>query len=286
MYNQSGLNEKKKKLIEELQKINDKFEADKAEIKKNEETFERKTYDEPTADELYKIAKESVEKKYGKIISAAKEETDEKTDAIGKKIKDTQENKEKAVKEIDDEYKTAKDKIGADTVKNGIQHSSIAGELGKELEKSVAADKETVEKNTDKKVVELKAAIEKLNAELKKLTEESKVQQIDEEKTNFETLQNESDKKKEDVRRYNKQVESDEAAYKNTDEYKANQEKIAKIQKESQVDKLDLILDYYLSFDDKAAALKEFGENSDLKEQLGDYYNYALRVLTNRANAR
>lgn len=285
MYNQSELNEKKKKLIEELQKINDKFEAEKEEIKKNEEKFEKRTYDEPTADELYRAAKESVEKKYGKIISSAKEKNAEKTEALDKTIKETEEKKEKAVKEIDDEYKAAKGKIDAETVKRGIQHSSIAGELGKEIEKTASVDKETAENNAAKSVEEIRDKIKKFNDELEKLVKESEVKKIDEEKTAFETLQSESDKKKDEVRRYNKQVESDEAAYKKTDEYKENEAKIAKKEKESVLDKLDIVLEYYLAFDDKKEALKEFEESEEMKKQLGDYYNYALRVLKNRANA-
>lgn len=277
--------EKKRKEI--FDKLNELEQAYRSETKGKVEKplqLERLTYERPADDELYEKAKASIEKKYGTARKNAEDAAGKKKLSLSETIAELEKQREKDKASIDAAYDSAADKVSADAVKRGVQRSSIATNRIAELEKEKLADKSIIDQNSKSKADDIRKQIEELSAQLEETLKASKDEEETAREAEFERLKKESDDKAEAVKKYNNSLEEKEVKYNSSAAKTPTDDELAKIKKSYDIKKVGAVIDYYMSFDDKAEAMRDFLSDPAFEEYLGDYYNYVFTVLKNRAD--
>lgn len=277
--------EKKRKEI--FDKLNELEQAYRSETKGKVEKplqLERLTYERPADDELYEKAKASIEKKYGTARKNAEDAAGKKKLSLSETIAELEKQREKDKASIDAAYDSAADKVSADAVKRGVQRSSIATNRIAELEKEKLADKSIIDQNSKSKADDIRKQIEALTAQLEETLKASKDEEETAREAEFERLKKESDDKAEAVKKYNNSLEEKEVKYNSSAAKTPTDDELAKIKKSYDIKKVGAVIDYYMSFDDKAEAMRDFLSDPAFEEYLGDYYNYVFTVLKNRAD--
>lgn len=277
--------EKKRKEI--FDKLNELEQAYRSETKGKVEKplqLERLTYERPADDELYEKAKASIEKKYGAARKNAEDAAGKKKLSLSETIAELEKQREKDKASIDAAYDSAADKVSADAVKRGVQRSSIATNRIAELEKEKLADKSIIDQNSKSKADNIRKQIEELSAQLEETLKASKNEEETAREAEFERLKKESDDKAEAVKKYNNSLEEKEVKYNSSAAKTPTDDELAKIKKSYDIKKVGAVIDYYMSFDDKAEAMRDFLSDPAFEEYLGDYYNYVFTVLKNRAD--
>lgn len=277
--------EKKRKEI--FDKLNELEQAYRSETKGKVEKplqLERLTYERPADDELYEKAKASIEKKYGTARKNAEDAAGKKKLSLSETIAELEKQREKDKASIDAAYDSAADKVSADAVKRGVQRSSVATNRIAELEKEKLADKSIIDQNSKSKADDIRKQIEELSAQLEKTIKASKDEEETAREAEFERLKKESDDKAEAVKKYNNSLEEKEVKYNSSAAKTPTDDELAKIKKSYDIKKVGAVIDYYMAFDDKAEAMRDFLSDPAFEEYLGDYYNYVFTVLKNRAD--
>ena len=134
------------------------------------------------------------------------------------------------------------------------------------------------------KADDIRKQIEELSAQLEETLKASKDEEETAREAEFERLKKESDDKAEAVKKYNNSLEEKEVKYNSSAAKTPTDDELAKIKKSYDIKKVGAVIDYYMSFDDKAEAMRDFLSDPAFEEYLGDYYNYVFTVLKNRAD--
>ena len=279
--------ESEKKRKEIFDKLNELENAYRSETKGKVEKplqLERLTYERPSDDELYEKAKASIEKKYGTARKNATDTAEKKKLSLSETIAELEKQRKKDNAAIDAGYASAAEKVSADAVKRGIQRSSIATNRIAELEKEKLADKSIIDQNSKSKADDIRKQIEELTLELEETLKASQDEEATARETEFEKLKKESDDKADAVKKYNNSLEEKEVKYNSSAAKTPTDEELAKIKKSYDIKKVGAVIDYYMSFDDKAEAMRDFLSDPAFEDYLGDYYNYVFTVLKNRAD--
>ena len=273
---------KKEETLKKLRQLQEEFDGQTLARDKKLE-LERVSYEAPTDDELLAEARRSLENKYSSAKKSAEENAKGKKEKLSELISSAEKDLESKKAALDENYAEAKREAENSALKRGIARSSIAHNSVVGLARALADKKSLSEDETAKER-------EKLNAQMKLVDDAlaSTLGELDDAQEKavadaFGKLKKESEDKALEALKYNNSLEEKEKNFANKTYGVRTQEELDKIKKEYDAKKLSVALDYYLSIGDKAKAFTEFAEDEEMKDLLGEYYDYALAILKNRA---
>ena len=277
-----AVNEKKAKALEDIAALQKEFE-DKTLAETKTLGLTRLDYEAPTDDELYAAAKNSLAEKYSAKKTAASNDAESKRTTLSEAIEEAERSAAKDKSTVDDNYGAAKAEIENSALKRGIARSSIAQGAINELANTSAAKKQEIDDRASEKRNALKEQLAAIDGDLQTLMNGLDESEREEIKAAYEKLKAASEAKAEEVIKYNNSLEEKEKnfALKNYDA--VTEAQLEEFKNDYDRKKLYVALDYYLSIDDKAEALRDFLSEESMKDYLGNYYDYMVNILRNRA---
>lgn len=277
-----AVSEKKAKALEDIAALQKEYE-DKTLAETKTLGLTKLEYTAPTDDELLSQAKKTLADKYSSKKAAASADAEEKRKTLSEAIAEAEKRASEEKAAVDDNYGTAKSQIENSALKRGIARSSIAQGAVNELAKSSAEKKQEIDDRTVEKKATLSEQLAAIDGELQNLLNGIDESERDEIEAAYDKLKAASDEKAQEVVKYNNSIEEKEKNYELKTYDAATEARLAEIKEDYDRQKLYVALDYYLSIEDKAEALKDFLSEESMKNYLGSYYDYMVNILRNRA---
>lgn len=277
-------NEKKKKAFKEIEAIHNEYK-DKTLADTGKLDLKRLEYVAPSDDELYKEAERSLSDKYAQKREAATSDAVKKKKSLSDAIEEALKTAEADKKAVDENYGKASSEAENSALKRGVARSSIAQGAINELATRSAEKKQEIDDRASEKKASLKEQLSAMEGELESVLaglDESEKKEVEDA---FSKLKKASAEKEEEVKKYNNSLLEKEKNYALKTFDAPTKERLKEIEDDYEQKKLKIALDYYLSIDDKAAALDEFLGDEQMREYLGSYYDYVSNILRNRASS-
>ena len=275
-------NEKKGKALSKIDALHREYK-DKTLADVKDLQLEKLDYTAPGDDELMREAERSLKDKYSQKRTDAVSSADKRKRTIIDALKEAERSAEIEKRAVDENYGKASADVENSAIKRGVARSSIAQGAINELAASGAAKKQEIDGAVSEKRSTLSDRLSAVDEELKSLLSELDESEKRDVEDAFSKLKQESEKRADEVKKYNNSVKEKEQNYALKTFDAPTRERLDEIKKEYELEKLKIALDYYLSIGDKAAAFDEFLGDGDMKEYLGSYYDYMSNILRNRA---
>lgn len=282
-YSESEFKEKKAELIDQLKRSaeNQTQAIDRIESTRTKGAFEKKKTDDRTDDEILAQIKQKLEAKYGKMTEEAEKSTADQIDGIKEKIAAADEQTKNKKTLAEQAYDQATKAVENDAVKRGVQRSSIAnGGIAKLNGEKLGALGKIEEEGSVKKSA-LEDRIQKLTDELESLKLEYAGRKISDEQTGYASEIKKRNEYNNDVTAYNNSLEEKNMKYRDKDEDLRISNEKEEVSKQFTMERLNSIVNFYRSIEDKDAALADFASDEDLRTYLGQYYTTAYRLIFN-----
>ena len=243
--------------------------------------LERKTTDDATDEMLLEKIRQKLDQKYGQLAKKAESDTANKKFSLNEQIKAAEAEAKKKSASVEKDYDEAVKNVENDALKRGIARSSIANGGVADLEKEKVAAMNAV---SDQKSEVQSALVKEINGLKDKLNElyaEYEKQRAAEEQTEFYDAKKQRDDANNAAIEYNNKVSEIENKYADELYEKEGDQALKRLAQSFAVARMNEVVNFYRSFEDKNAALADFMADDKLKDYLGDYYSIAFRLIYN-----
>ena len=272
--------EKKKKLVEELEEIEQAYKnspymtINGKKIAKTEEL----SYEPLTDEEIEKTATATVNSEAEEAKKKLNDSADKKIETLSEKKAETLKNAEESAVKIAEKTESAKENAENQALKRGIGRSSIISEELKDLDKASIDALGKVYGEVNGQIAKIDESISALQTELIDALDALDGETAVKINERIKTLKAERDKKAEEVKKYNNSLREKSAEKLNAMKIKGD-EKDSDEYIESNANKIKKLYSYYYSLGEEAK--EELSSDEDfIKKYVGtNGYNYLKNLL-------
>ena|GEM_PF-5484262 len=280
-YTDEEIKKKKQQMYESMNRsAEEQARKEQALSVKKEYGLERKAIDETTDDELLAAIKNKLDQKYGELKQGAVDDSAKKRYTFNEQIKKAEADAKSKAVSAEQRYGQAIKDVENDALKRGIARSSIANGGVALLEKDKNKLLTSIERSKNDEQAELIKKINDLEEQLEAALASYDGKRAVEEEDQFATAKKERDKANNDAIEYNNKVTQAETEYADNVAKKTVDNGLDALTKSYEVARMNDVVNFYRSFEDKDKALSDFLSDEKWKDYLGNYYPIAFRLIS------
>lgn len=244
-------------------------------------SLERMQYDKPNDEQLKKSAEYSVGEKYDTAIKNEKDLFENKKNAVQTAIDEANIKAKENDEDIENNYNSAKQSLENQSIKRGLQRSSIImGELDN-LENQKLMAKSQVSKDLNGKIDKLNDEIRTLSSDLEKSLKSFDMERAIEINERLEKLKEERESKVNEVTKYNNELTQKETEFNNSLKEKYP-EAFEREKEKVENDIANEVIRFYMEYDDPKEAFEDFIKDKSMSGYLGKNYQIVKNILDAR----